>query len=137
MIGSVLSADVFARYVRLKGDEVVVLSLGAMSTGTPVAVSAMEQNTTPEELTKINHAKIKDLFEQWQISYDNYTHTHNPVHIQFTQDFYMQIYNNGFVFTQEDEAFLCPNDQLFLPDRFIEGICPFCGSDYARGVPMR
>lgn len=132
LIGSVLSADVFARFSRLKGHEVVFVS-GSDEHGTPVAVSAMDQKLTPEELTKINHAKIKELFERWLISYDNYTHTHNPVHIKFTQDFYTQVFKNGFVFTQEEDAFYCPNDKLFLPDRFVEGICPHCGSDYARG----
>jgi methionyl-tRNA synthetase len=132
LIGSVLSADVFARYVRAKGDDVVFVS-GSDEHGTPVAVSAMEQNMTPEQLTQINHAKIKKLFEDWLISYDNYTHTHNPVHIKFTQDFYEQVNKNGFVSTQDEDAFYCPKDDLFLPDRFIEGTCPKCGSELARG----
>ena len=122
----------FARYVRLKGDEVVFVS-GSDEHGTPVAVSALEQKMTPENLTKINHAKIAELFQRWDISYDNYTHTHNPIHIQFTQDFYRQIDQNGYITIREEEALYCNYDKLFLPDRFVEGVCPYCGSDRARG----
>ncbi|MHA1619256.1 MAG: methionine--tRNA ligase [Promethearchaeota archaeon] len=132
LIGSVLSADVFARYVRLCGDEVVLVS-GSDEHGTPVAVSAIEENITPEELTKRNHAKISDLFEKWCISYDNYTHTHNPVHIKFTQDFYSQIDKNKLISTKTQDAFYCEHDNLYLPDRFVNGTCPHCNSEYARG----
>ncbi|MCF2140634.1 MAG: methionine--tRNA ligase [Candidatus Lokiarchaeota archaeon] len=132
LIGSVLSSDVFARYCRLKGDDVVFVS-GSDVHGTPVAVSAIEQNTTPEKLAQKNHQIIKDLFEKWQISYDNYTQTHNPIHIKFTQDFYRQVEKNGFVSTKTQEVFYCEHDKLYLPDRFVVGICPHCGSEYARG----
>ena len=132
LIGSVLSGDVFARYARSKGDEVVYVS-GSDEHGTPVAVSAIEQKMTPEELTKRNHANIKDLFLKWDISYDNYTHTHNPVHIKFTQEFYEQVQKNGFVSTQTHDAYYCEHDKLFLPDRFVQGNCPHCGSEFARG----
>ncbi len=132
MIGSVLSGDVFVRYVRAKDDEAIYVS-GSDEHGTPVAVSAIEQNMTPEELTKINHAKIKDLFLKWNISYDNYTHTHNPTHIQFIQDFYRQVEKNGLVSTKEEDMFYCEHDKLFLPDRFVEGTCPHCQSEFARG----
>ena len=94
MIGSVLSADVFARYLRLKGDDVVFVS-GSDTHGTPVAVAAKNQNIATEELAMKNHNIIKKLFEQWNISYDNYTHTHNPTHIKFVQDFYLDVQKMG------------------------------------------
>ena len=132
MIGSVLSGDVFARYVRSKGDEVLYVS-GSDTHGTPVSVAALEQNTTPEELASKNHAIIKDLFKKWFISYDNYTQTHNPTHIKFIQDYYKQVEKNGYVSSKEEEMFYCKHDKLFLPDRYIEGTCPHCSSEYARG----
>ncbi len=132
LIGSVLSSDVFARYVRSKGDEVVFVS-GSDEHGTPVAVSAIQQDMTPEELTKKNHTRIKKLFEDWMISYDNYTHTHNPVHIKFTQNFYKTVQDHGYVSTKKSKGYYCEKDKLFLPDRFIEGECPYCGSEHARG----
>ena len=132
MIGSTLSSDVFARYCRLKGDEVVFVS-GSDSHGTPVAVAAKKLNISAEELAKKNHALIKDLYEKWNISYDNYTVTYNPTHIAFTRNFYLEVQKNGYVFEKEIESFYCENDNLFLPDRFVEGTCPHCGDENARG----
>jgi len=132
MIGSTLSSDVFARYCRLKGDEVVLVS-GSDSHGTPVAVAAKKLNIPAEELAKKNHALIKDLYEKWDISYDNYTVTYNPTHIDFTQNFYLDIQKNGYVFEREIESLYCEHDKFFLPDRFIEGICPHCDDENARG----
>ncbi|NHI91394.1 MAG: methionine--tRNA ligase [Candidatus Lokiarchaeota archaeon] len=133
MIGSVLSADVFARYLRLKGDEVILVS-GSDQHGTPNKVAALKEGTSPEEFTNRNHEMIKELFLKWGISYDNYTKTHHPNHIQFTQDFFTKIEKNGYIFQQEEEMTYCPNDNMFLPDRFVEGTCPHCESDIpARG----
>jgi methionyl-tRNA synthetase len=132
MIGSVLSADIFARFCRLKGDEVVFVS-GSDSHGTPVAVAAKKQNVSAQELALKNHTIIKDLFKKWQISYDNYTITHNPTHIEFVRNFYLDIQKNGYIFEKELESLYCEHDKLFLPDRFVEGICPHCEAESARG----
>jgi len=132
MVGSVLSADVFARYLRSKGDDVVFVS-GSDAHGTPVAVAAKKQNIPAEELAMKNHQTIKKLFEQWNISYDNYTHTHNPTHIEFVQDFFLEVQKNGFIFEKEIQSPYCDHDKLYLPDRFVEGICPHCKDDRARG----
>jgi len=132
MIGSVLSSDVFARFCRLKGDEVVFVS-GSDSHGTPVAVAAKQQNVPTKDLAIKYHNIIKELFEKWQISYDNYTITHNPTHIEFVQKFYLEVQKNGYVFEKELEMLYCENDNFFLPDRFVEGVCPHCEDHNARG----
>jgi len=132
MIGSVLSSDVFARFCRLKGDEVVFVS-GSDSHGTPVAVAAKQQNIPTKDLAIKYHTIIKELFEKWQISYDNYTITHNPTHIDFVQKFYLDIQKNGYILEKEIESLYCEHDNLFLPDRFVEGICPHCEDENARG----
>jgi len=132
MIGSVLSSDVFARFCRLKGDEVVFVS-GSDSHGTPVAVAAKKQNIPTKALAIKYHNIIKELFEKWQISYDNYTITHNPTHIEFVQKFYLEVQKNGYVFEKELEMLYCENDNFFLPDRFVEGVCPHCEDENARG----
>ncbi len=132
LIGSTLSADAFARFLRLKGDEVLFVS-GSDTHGTPVAVEAKKRNISTKELALKNHKIIKDLHEKWNISFDNYTLTHNPIHIDFVQQFYLDIQKNGYIVEKEIESLYCETDHLYLPDRFVEGICPYCKSDRARG----
>jgi methionyl-tRNA synthetase len=132
MVGSVLSADVFARFLRLKGHDVVFVS-GSDAHGTPVAVAAKKQKVDPEVLAMENHKRIKDLFKRWNISYDNYTHTHNPTHQKLVQEFLLDVQKNEYIFEKEIESLYCSKDNLFLPDRFVEGICPYCGDENARG----
>jgi len=128
----ILSADVIARYHRLKGDEVVFVS-GSDEHGTPVEVEAIKRGIQPEELTSLNHQLVSDLFKKWEISFDNYTRTENPVHKDFVREVFLKIYKNGYVFTQETELPYCPRCNRFLPDRFVEGECPYCNYKGARG----
>jgi len=132
MIGSTLSADVFARFLRLRGDEVVFVS-GSDSHGTPIAVEAKKQKISTEELAFKNHAIIKDLFKKWNLSFDNFTITHNPTHIEFVQNFYLDVQKNGYIIEKEIESLYCEHDHFFLPDRFVEGVCPICNFEDARG----
>src|SRR4030042_5332350 len=105
-VGSVLSADVVARYYRLQGDDVLMVS-GSDTHGTPIEVEAMRQGITPKELTDRNHAKVAELFKDWGTSYDNYTRTESPVHKEFVQDLVMKIYKNGYIFSQETQMLYC------------------------------
>jgi methionyl-tRNA synthetase len=132
LVGSVLSADVAARYYRLHGDDVLMVS-GSDEHGTPIEVEALRQGITPKELTDRNHAIVAKLFKEWGASYDNYTRTESPVHKEFVQDLVMKIYRNGYIFSQETQMLYCEHDQRFLPDRFVEGKCPYCGYERARG----
>ena len=132
LIGSTLSADVFARFLRMKGEEVVFVS-GSDSHGTPISVEAKRVNVSAEELAMKYHKIIKDLHKKWQISFDNYTITHNPTHIDFVQKMYLDIQKNGYINEKEIESLYCENDDLFLPDRFVEGTCPNCKDEGARG----
>lgn len=132
LVGSILSADVYARYCRLKGKDVVMVS-GSDEHGTPIEVEAIQRGITPKELTDRNHAKVAELFKKWETSFDNYTRTENPVHRKFVQDHLMKIYNNGYIFEQETEMLYCEKCGRFLPDRFVEGKCPFCSYERARG----
>ncbi|MDA4129294.1 MAG: methionine--tRNA ligase [Thaumarchaeota archaeon] len=133
MIGSVLSADVSARFNRLVGNEVVFVS-GSDEHGTPLEVEALKRKIPVKQLADENHRRISEIFRQWNISYDNYTRTDSEAHWKFTRELYTEIYNNdSYIFTQIERIHYCPNDQRFLPDRFVEGKCPFCGYDRARG----
>jgi len=128
----VLSADVVARYYRLKGDDVVMVS-GSDEHGTPIEIEAVRLGIPPKQLTDKIHAKVVELFEKWGFSFDNYTRTENPVHIEFVQNLHRKIYENSYVFTQETEMLYCTKCERFLPDRFVEGKCPYCGNEPARG----
>ncbi|PIU59801.1 methionine--tRNA ligase [Candidatus Bathyarchaeota archaeon CG07_land_8_20_14_0_80_47_9] len=127
-----LSADVVARYYRLKGEDVVMVS-GSDEHGTPTEVEAVRQGIQPKQLTDKNHAKIVELLKKWGFSFNNYTRTENPVHKEFVQEHLMKIYNNGYIFTQETEMLFCEKCNRFLPDRYVEGKCPYCGYERARG----
>jgi len=132
LVGSVLSADVTARYYRLKGSDVLMVS-GSDTHGTPIEVEAIRQGIKPKELTDRNHANVAELFRLWDASFDNYTSTESPVHKEFVQKTLMEIQKNGFMFEQDTQMLYCEHDQRFLPDRFVEGKCPYCGCEKARG----
>ncbi|MDW8359477.1 MAG: methionine--tRNA ligase [Candidatus Caldarchaeum sp.] len=132
LIGSELSADVFARYLRAVGEEVVFVS-GSDEHGTPIEVEAARRGVDPREITDRNHELVVELFKKFSLSFDNYTRTHNPVHIGFTQNLFMKIYDNGYIYEEEISQLYCRNCGRFLPDRFVAGVCPSCGYQRARG----
>jgi methionyl-tRNA synthetase len=133
LIGSVLSADVFARFLRLNGESVVFVS-GSDEHGTPLEVEALKRGIPVRELADQNHARISRLFKLWNISYDNYTRTESPIHKKYVREVYSQIYSNdSYIFTKEERINYCSKDKRFLPDRFVEGNCPYCGYERARG----
>ena len=106
---------------------------GSDEHGTPIEVEALRQGITPKELTDRNHAIVADLFKRWGASFDNYTRTESQVHKEFVQQTLMKIYKNGHIFKQDTQMLYCEHDQRFLPDRFVEGKCPYCGYERARG----
>jgi methionyl-tRNA synthetase len=132
LVGSVLSADVTARYYRLKGSNVLMVS-GSDTHGTPIEVEAIKQGIKPKELTDRNHAKVVELFQRWDASFDNYTSTESPIHKEFVQKTLLEIQKNGYIFEQDTQMLYCEHDLRFLPDRFVEGKCPYCGCEKARG----
>lgn len=127
-----LSADVYARYLRLKGEDVIAVT-GSDEHGTPIEVEAIKKGISPRQLTDEIHKQICELLEAYNIQLDNYTRTESPVHVRFTQELYRKVYENGYVYTQDVSLPYCEKDQRFLPDRFVEGTCPHCGYEEARG----
>jgi methionyl-tRNA synthetase len=132
LVGSVLSADVAARYYRLKGADTLMVS-GSDTHGTPMEVAALKEGITAKALTERNHKKVAELFSRWDASFDNYTSTESPVHKEFVQKTLLQIQQNGYIFEQDTQMLYCEHDQRFLPDRYVEGKCPYCGAEKARG----
>ena len=132
MVGSHLPADIFARYCRLKGDE--TLFVGATDeNGTPTEVAALELGKTPKELTDVLYRVHKEIYDWFEISYDNFSRTSSPTHHETTQRFFLEINKNGFVSEGVMRLPYCENDRIFLPDRYVQGTCPVCGYEFARG----
>ena len=106
---------------------------GSDEHGTPIEVEAIRLGVPPKNLTDRNHAKVVALFKKWGISFDNYTRTESSLHKEFVRDHLLKIYKNGYIFVQETKMLYCQNCNRFLPDRFVEGKCPYCGYAPARG----
>jgi methionyl-tRNA synthetase len=132
IVGSHLPADIFARYCRLKGYETLFIG-GADENGTPTEVAALELKVTPRRLTDVFYAVHKRIYDWFEISYDNFSRTSLPVHHRTTQDFFLKIYEKGFISSGKLLVPYCENDKLFLADRYVQGTCPVCGYEFARG----
>ena len=132
IVGSHLPADIFARYCRLKGYETLFVG-GADENGTPTEVAALELKVSTRELTDIFYAVHKRIYDWFEISYDNFSRTSLPVHHRTTQDFFLTIYAKGYVTSGTLNLPYCENDKLFLADRYVQGTCPVCGYEFARG----
>lgn len=122
-----LPGDVLARYHRMMGDDVVFVS-GSDSHGTPVAMKAKEDGTTPEEACLKYHKKIKICFEKLGFSFDIFTKTHTKYHSDKVQEFVKELYNKGYIYEKEVEQTYCEHCHQYLLDRYIEGNCPHCGA---------
>ncbi|XP_029450451.1 methionine--tRNA ligase, cytoplasmic [Rhinatrema bivittatum] len=132
IIGSVLSADVFARFCRLRGWNTLFVC-GTDEYGTATETKAMEEGLTPQEICdKYNliHTKIYDWF---QISFDYFGRTTTTQQTMIAQDIFCRLLDRGFLLMDTVEQLRCEMCQRFLADRFVEGICPFCGYEEARG----
>lgn len=129
--GSHLPGDIVARYHRLKGNRVLMVS-GTDSHGTPVTLRADALGRSPEEVYKEYHDGFLDLFQQLGIQYDLYTTTHTQNHFKVSQSIFLALKQNGYLYTQITKQWYSPLAGRFLPDRYIEGTCYICGYDGAR-----
>jgi methionyl-tRNA synthetase len=125
-------SDVFARYQRLVGNDVLMVS-GTDDHGTPITVRAEKEGKTPRELTDFYNAEIRRNLRDLGLSYDLFTRTSTENHYAVTQDFFTRLLNNGYIFQKEMIGTYSEADKRFLPDRYVEGTCPHCGYTKARG----
>jgi len=130
--GFAVPADVFARYHRLKGNEVLMVS-GTDEHGTPVMVSADRNGVSPRELADRNNALIREDLRNLGISYDCFTRTTTRNHYRVTQDLFRTLYENGYLVERTTLGAFSATSGRTLPDRYIEGTCPICGYTEARG----
>ncbi|RLG87804.1 MAG: methionine--tRNA ligase [Thermoprotei archaeon] len=127
-----LSADVFVRFLKLMGEDVVFVS-GSDEHGTPIEVEARIRGVDPKAFTDAVHNYVINLFNKWLIDFSLYTRTESEHHKEFVREFMDNLYKRGYIFSKIMVMPYCPRDKIFLPDRFIEGICPICGYESARG----
>jgi methionyl-tRNA synthetase len=130
-ISSLLPGDILARYYRLKGEKVLYVS-GSDCNGTPITIRAQQEGVSPTEIANRYHQEFLDCFTKLGFSYDTYTRTDTPHHHKIVQQLFLELLDKGFIYKKEIEQTYCEYDKQFLPDRYVEGICPHCGSN-ARG----
>ena len=130
--GAYLPADIFARYHRLKGNKVLMVS-GSDQHGTPITIKAEQEGKTPGEIAGRYHREFLDSWRRLGISFDLFTTTGTENHAQVAQDIFLTLLKKGYIYKAKVSQPYCPQCRRFLPDRYIEGTCPFCGSPGARG----
>jgi methionyl-tRNA synthetase len=130
--GSYLPADIYARFHRLVGNHVLMVS-GSDSHGTPVTVKAEAEGKTPREVFDFYHGRFLELFQKLGLSYDLFTHTDTENHHRVSQDIFLTLLENGYLYRKVTAQMYSPKTSKFLPDRYVEGTCPVCGYDRARG----
>ncbi len=129
--GSHLPGDIVARYHRLKGHHVLMVS-GTDSHGTPVTLRADAEGKPVEEVYKRFHNEFIDLFQQAGISFDLFTTTHTENHFKVAQSVFLALLKNGYLYTKTTPQWYSPAAKRFLPDRYVEGTCYLCGYEGAR-----
>jgi len=132
LAGSYLPADIFARYHRMKGNQVLMVS-GSDAHGTPITVKADAEGEKPVEIYQRFHAGFVDLFKQLGLNYDLFTSTHTENHFKVSQAIFKALDKNDYLYTEEQKQWYSPTLERFLPDRYVEGTCYICGYEHARG----
>ena len=130
--GAYLPADIFARYHRMKGSDVLMVS-GSDAHGTPVTLTAEQRGVTPEQVYMEYQTEFLDNWERLGITFDLFTTTHTENHQQVAQDIFSRLHDNGHIYKSTMEMPYCGTDNRFLADRYVEGECPHCAYDGARG----
>jgi methionyl-tRNA synthetase len=131
LTGAYLPADIFSRYQRLRGRDVLMVS-GSDSHGTPITVRADAEGVTPLEVYTRFHNGFIDLFQKVGLHYDNFSSTHTTNHFDVSQKMFLALKETGFLYKESQPQWYSPAQEKFLPDRYVEGTCYICGYDNAR-----
>jgi len=132
LAGAYLPADIYARYQRLSGRSVLYVC-GSDEHGVAITISAEKEKTTPEQIIDKYHYANLDAFQKFGMSFDIYSRTSLPEHHTLALDFFKSALEKNLLAEKEEEQFFDPKVNMFLPDRYVEGTCPNCGYDRARG----
>ncbi len=132
LAGAYLPADIYVRYLRLKGEDVIFIC-GSDEHGVPITITADKEGVTPQQIVDRYHAMNKASFEKFGMSFDNYSRTSLPIHHQTGQEFFLEFYRQKILVEKSEKQLYCETDRMFLADRYVEGTCPVCGNPEARG----
>ena len=132
LAGVYVPADIYVRYRRLKGEEVLFIG-GSDEHGVPITLTARKEGVTPQDIVDRYHNIIKQSFETFGISFDIYSRTTSSTHRTLASEIFKTIYNKGGFIEQSSEQYYDEKAQQFLADRYITGKCPHCGNEHAYG----
>lgn len=132
LAGVYVPADIYARYLRLKGEEVLMIG-GSDEHGVPITIRAQKEGVTPQDIVDRYHSIIKESFEQLGINHDIYSRTSGQVHHEHAADFFRKLYDKGEFIEQTSMQYYDEAAGQFLADRYITGVCPHCNNERAYG----
>ena len=132
LAGCYLAADIFARYHRMRGNEVLMVS-GSDTHGTPITIRADQEGISPAAVVERYHAEFLTTWERLGIGFDLFTHTNTENHQRVVHDIFTALREQGYIYTDDMLLAYCGGCRRFLPDRYVEGVCPHCAYERARG----
>jgi len=130
--GVYVPADIYARYLRLRGEDVLLIG-GSDEHGVPITFQARKEGVTPQHIVDRNHAIIKQSFADFGITFDIYSRTSNQIHHETSSQFFRTLYDKGELIEKTTEQYYDNEAHQFLADRYITGTCPKCGNENAYG----
>ena len=132
LAGCYIPSDIYTRYQRLQHRDVIHIC-GSDEHGVAITISADKEKTSPKAIVDKYHEANKETFKKFGIYFDNYSRTSLPIHHETAKEFFLDLLHKGFLLPKEQEQFYDGEANMFLPDRYVEGICPNCNYDKARG----
>lgn len=132
LVGSLLPADIYARFLRAEGEEVLFIC-ATDDHGTPAEIAAQEQGLEVRAYCEQQHERQYKVYQQFGLSFDHFGRTSSPQNHQLTQYFYRKLDENGLIEERLVDQVYSVHDRRFLPDRYVIGTCPACGYEGARG----
>ncbi len=132
LAGVYVPADIYTRYLRLKGEDVILIG-GSDEHGVPITIKARKEGVTPQDIVDRYHAIIKDSFKEFGISFDIYSRTTSEIHHKMASDFFRKLYDKGEFVEKVSQQYYDEEAQQFLADRYITGTCPHCHNEHAYG----
>lgn len=132
LAGCYIPSDIYTRYQRLQHRDVIHIC-GSDEHGVAITISAEKEKVSPQVIVDKYHEANKEAFKKFGIFFDNYSRTSLPIHHETAKEFFLNLLSKGFLHPKEQDQFYDADAKMFLPDRYVEGICPNCSYDKARG----